>query len=298
MQTRPEAPFGAVVTAVLTPFDQEGSVDYATFWRLLRFLADSGSDGVVVTGTTGETPTLSEVEKLALYKAAVESVGDRMSVIAGTGTYDTAASIELSRRAAEVGVDGLMAVTPYYSRPPQEGLLHHFTAIADATDLPLMVYNIPGRTARLIEIDTLVALAENERIVAIKDAVDDIEFSRKAIAALPEGMAVYSGSDQQTLEIVEAGGVGVVSVASHLAGAQIARMVEAVIAGDEAEASRIEHLLTPLFDGLFVEPSPMPLKAAMSSMWGPVGEPRLPLVPAAPSTLKLLEEAMEHAQRV
>jgi 4-hydroxy-tetrahydrodipicolinate synthase len=298
MDTRADAPFGGVLTAVLTPFDSGGAVDYATFWRLLRYLADRGSDGVVVCGTTGESPTLSGVEKIALFKAAVEAVGDRMKIVAGTGTYDTAESIELSESAAEVGVDGLMAVTPYYSRPPQEGLYRHFRAIADATDLPLMLYNIPGRTARLIEIDTLVQLAGHQRIVAVKDAVDDLEFTRKQLAAVPHDFAVYAGSDHMTKDIVMAGGVGVVSVASHLAGPQIKRLVEAALAGAEEEADRIEEALSPLFGALFLEPNPMPLKAGMASMWGPVGDPRLPLVPAAPGTLRRLEEAMETALEV
>ena len=298
MEDRAPAPFGRVLTAVLTPFDQDGGVDYATFWRLLRYLAENGSDGVVVCGTTGESPTLSEIEKVALFKAAVEAVGDRMTIVAGSGTYDTAESVDLTERAAEVGADAVMAVTPYYSRPPQEGLYRHFTAIADASDLPLMVYNIPGRTARLIEIDTLVQLAGHHGIVAVKDAVDDFEFTSKELAALPADFAVYSGSDHMNREIYDAGGSGVVSVASHLAGVQIGRMLDAVDSGDDGEASRIDEALTPLYKALFTEPSPMPLKAGMGSMWGPVGDPRLPLVPAAPATLELLEEAMEAAQAV
>jgi 4-hydroxy-tetrahydrodipicolinate synthase len=218
-----------------------------------------------------------------------------MKVIAGTGTYNTAESIELSRRAEEVGVDGLMAVTPYYSKPPQEGLYRHFRAIAESTDLPLMLYNIPGRTACLIQIDTLVQLAGVPQIVAVKDAVDDLEFTRKLLAAVPNDFAVYSGSDHMTREIVAAGGVGVVSVATHLAGSQVKRLVDASASGDEEEAARIDEALTPLFDALFIEPNPMPLKAGMGSMWGPVGEPRLPLVPAAKATVKLLEVATEAA---
>ena len=298
METRAPAPFGRVLTAVLTPFDSEGAVDYATFWRLLRYLAENGSDGVVVCGTSGESPTLSEVEKVALFKAAVEAVGDRMKIVAGTGTYDTAESVHLTERAAAVGVDGVMAVTPYYSRPPQEGLYRHFRAIAEASELPLLLYNIPGRAARIIEIDTIVQLADHPQIVAVKDAVDDLEFTRKQLAAVPADFAVYSGSDNMTREIVDAGGVGVVSVAAHLVGSQIHRMVEAVIEGDGDEAARIDEALAPLCRALFLEPSPMPLKAGMGSMWGPVGEPRLPLVPAAPATVKLLEEAMEAAQQV
>ncbi len=183
MDTRPSAPFGTVLTAVLTPFDDEGSVDYGVFWKLIRHLAENGSDGVVVTGTTGESPTLSKPEKIALYKAAVEAAGDKMKVIAGTGTYNTAESVALTEQAASVGVYGIMAVTPYYSKPPQSGLIKHFTAIADATDLPLMLYNIPGRTARLIEVETLVELAQHDRIVATKDAVGDLDFTRRAIEA-------------------------------------------------------------------------------------------------------------------
>jgi 4-hydroxy-tetrahydrodipicolinate synthase len=296
MEHRPDAPFGQVLTAVLTPFTEQGSVDYATFWRLLKHLVEHGSDGVVVAGTTGESPTLSSVEKVALFKAAVEAVGDKVRVIAGTGTYNTRESVELTQRAAEAGCHGVMAVTPYYSKPPQEGIYRHFVAIAEATDLPVLLYNIPGRTARIIEVDTLVRLAEHPKIAAVKDAVDDLEWSQKAIAALPDGFAVYSGSDAMTLGLVAAGGVGVVSVAAHLAGKQIKRMVEAAVTDDMDEAGRLNEGLMPLFNALFLEPNPMPLKAGMSALWAPVGEPRLPLVPASNETLDRIVEAMETAQ--
>jgi 4-hydroxy-tetrahydrodipicolinate synthase len=283
---------------MITPFDSEGAVDYGTFWRLARHLVSNGSDGIVVTGTTGEAPTLTSIEKIALYKAAVDAVGDRASVIAGTGTYATKESVELTEQAAEVGVDGILAVTPYYSKPPQEGLRRHFTAIADATDLPVMLYNIPSRTARLIEVETLSALAEHPNIVAVKDAVEDLEHTRAAIAALPEGFAVYAGSDHMTKAIVEAGGVGVVSVASHLVGPQIRRLVAAARDGDHGQAGKIHDALVPLFDALFVEPSPMPVKAALDVLWDPVGVPRLPLVAASEATLELIESALEAAQAV
>jgi 4-hydroxy-tetrahydrodipicolinate synthase len=296
MEQRPDAPFGQVLTAVLTPFTEDGAIDYATFWRLLKHLSNSGSDGVVVAGTTGESPTLSNVEKVALFKAAVEAVGDRMKVVAGTGTYNTRESVEMTERAAEAGCDAVMAVTPYYSKPPQEGLYRHFVAIAEAADLPVLLYNIPGRTARLIEIDTLVRLADHDKIVAVKDAVDDLEWSRKAIEALPEGFAVYSGSDAMTLGLVEAGGVGVVSVAAHLAGDPIKRMVQAAVAGDRDGAGNLHEGLSPLFAALFLEPNPIPLKAGMNAHWGPVGEPRLPLVPASPETTARIAEAMGAAQ--
>jgi 4-hydroxy-tetrahydrodipicolinate synthase len=292
MEHRPEAPFGAVLTAVITPFHEDGSVDFGTFTRLTQHLTAHGSDGVVVCGTTGESPTLNAVEKVALFKAAVDAVGARSTVVAGTGTYDTRESIELSKRAAEVGCDAVMAVTPYYSKPPQEGIARHMMAIADATDLPMMVYNIPGRTCRLIEVDTLIRLAAHPQIVAVKDAVDDIDWTVGQIDALPEGFAVYSGSDALTLKIVRAGGVGVVSVAAHLAGDSIRAMVESAIVGKDDEADRLDAALAPLVEALFIEPSPMPLKAGLTLAWDPVGEPRLPLIPASDEATTAVREAL------
>jgi 4-hydroxy-tetrahydrodipicolinate synthase len=292
MDQRPVPPFGSVLTAIITPFHDDGSIDYGTFTRLAGHLVAHGSDGLVVCGTTGESPTLDATEKVALYRAAVDAVGDRATIVAGTGTYDTRESIEFTERAAEVGCDAVMAVTPYYSKPPQEGIYRHMSAIADATDLPLMVYNIPGRTCRLIEVDTLVRLADHPNIVAVKDAVDDVAWTAGEIAALPEGFAVYSGSDSLTLDIVRAGGVGVVSVAAHLAGDQIKAMVDAAIVGKDDEADRLHEGLSPLFSALFVEPSPMPLKAGLSMAWDPVGDPRLPLVPASEETRETLRKAL------
>lgn len=293
MQQRPEAPFGAVLTAIITPFTAEGDVDYATFWRLIRHLGDNGTNGVVVAGTTGESPTLSKAEKVALFKAAVDACAGSMKVIAGVGTYDTRESVELAKSAASSGVDGVMAVTPYYSKPPQRGIVAHMTAIADATDRPMMVYNIPGRTATLIEIDTLVELAAHPNIVCVKDAVDDAEWSRRAIGALPDGFAVYSGSDGLTKDIVEAGGVGVVSVSAHLAGREISAMVQAVLAGDHTKAKELDTLIAPLNEALFSEPSPMPLKAALTRFWDDVGDPRLPLVSARPETVEAVASALD-----
>ena len=269
------------------------AVDYGSVWRLTRHLVDHGADGLGVAGTTGESPTLSLVEKMALFKAAVDAVGGRAAVVAGTGTYDTRESVELTKRAAEAGCEGVMAVTPYYSRPPQEGIERHFVAIAEASELPLMLYDIPGRTATRIEIDTLVRLADHPGIVAVKDAVDDIDWTRRAIEALPEGFAVYSGSDAMTRQIVRSGGVGVVSVAAHLAGPEVRALVLAAIAGEDEEAERIDSLLAPLNVALFAEPSPMPLKSALNATWDRVGHPRLPLVTASAETLKSVEEALE-----
>jgi 4-hydroxy-tetrahydrodipicolinate synthase len=292
MESRPEAPFGQVLTAVITPFGDDGSIDYGTFWRLTRFLADHGSDGIVVGGTTGESPTLSKVEKVALFKAAVDAASDQVTVIAGAGTYNTRESVELAQRAADSGVHGVMAVTPYYSKPPQEGLFRHFAAIADATELPMMVYNIPSRACRLIEVETLVRLADHPRIVAVKDAVDDLDFTRREIEALPEGFAVYSGSDGMTREIIRMNGVGVVSVAAHLAGEKVKALVEAAVWGNDEEADHLNAALGPLNEALFLEPNPMPVKAGLDLAWDPVGSPRLPLIPASDDTRAALERAL------
>lgn len=293
MEHRPEAPFGRVATAVITPFTSEGPIDYAAFWRLVRHLADNGTESIVVSGTTGESPTLSKPEKMALFAAAVDAANGKVKVVAGGTNNDTAESIEFARSAAESGVDGVMAVTPYYSKPPQRGIVAHMHAIADATDLPVMVYNIPGRTATLIEIDTLVEICEHPNVVAVKDAVDDLDWSRASIEALPEGIAVYSGSDNLTKDLVMAGGVGVVSVASHLAGREISAMVNAIIDGDDAKAEQLHDLMMPLNKALFAEPNPMPLKGALTAYWDSVGVPRLPLLPAEAETVEAVGRALE-----
>ena len=293
MKHRPEAPFGRVLTAIITPFDDDGAIDYAAFFRLVKHLGKNRSDGIVVAGTTGESPVLSRPEKIALFRAAVDAAKGKMRVIAGVGTYNTRESIELAEAAADGGVDGLMAVTPYYSKPPQAGIVAHMCAIADATDLPLMIYNIPGRTCTRIEIETLVELTGHPRITAVKDAVDDLDWSTRAIEALPHDVAVYSGSDAMTKDLVEAGAVGVVSVASHLAGVSIAEMIDAVLEGDLEQAGEIDAVLGPLVDALFMEPSPMPLKAGLSSYWDSVGHPRLPLLPAREETTEAIGSALE-----
>jgi 4-hydroxy-tetrahydrodipicolinate synthase len=286
------SPFGQVLTAMITPFTETGQVDYEKVWRLARHLTDHGSDGLVVTGTTGESPTLAADEKIAIYRTVVESVTGRdVRVIAGTGTYDTAESVHLSRRAAEAGVNGLLAVTPYYSRPSQEGLIAHFTAIADATDLPVMLYNIPGRTARRIDVETLRKLSDHPRIRAVKDAVMDIDFTSQTCHDVPE-LAVYSGQDSYTWPMMAVGAIGVVSVISHLAGDAVAAMVKAAAAGDIARARDLHHQLLPLASACFVEPNPAPVKAALNSLWEPVGVPRLPLLAASESTVAAVKEAL------
>jgi 4-hydroxy-tetrahydrodipicolinate synthase len=281
-----------VATAVITPFTAEGPIDYAAFWRLIRHLADNATETIVVSGTTGESPTLSKPEKMALFAAAVDAAAGKVKVVAGGTNNDTAESIEFAVAAAESGVDGVMAVTPYYSKPPQRGIVAHMNAIADATDLPVMIYNIPGRTATLIEVDTLVEICGHPKVVAVKDAVDDLEWSKRAIEALPEGIAVYSGSDNMTKDLVASGAVGVVSVTSHLAGREISAMVDAVVEGDMARADQLHDLLMPLNHALFSEPNPMPLKGALTAYWDSVGVPRLPLLPAKEQTVETVGVAL------
>lgn len=282
------APFGQVLTAVITPFAPDGSVDYETFTRLCRHLVANGSDGIVVSGTTGESPTLSDEEKLALSKAAVDAVGGRASILVGTGTYDTAHSVHLTEAACELDIDGVLVVAPYYNRPDQRGFLAHFGAVADASSVPVMLYNIPARTGRLVEIPTLVELAGHERIVAVKDAVDDAPFTGHTVAAVGDRLAIYSGSDDMVLAQVALGAVGVVSVATHIVGPQIAAMLDAYGKGDVATAAAINARLFPIFRLCFTDPNPTPVKGALSELWEPVGDPRLPLVPARPETVSAL----------
>jgi len=291
------APFGNVLTAMITPFDAGGSVDHGRVWELARFLVDNGSDGLVVSGSTGESATLSFDEKVALFRAVVEAVGDKAVVVAGTGTYDTRESTELTKRAEDAGCHAVMAVTPYYSRPSQEGLIAHFTAIEGASSLPVLLYNIPSRTGRLIEVATLARLGENPGIVAVKDAVGDLGFTTATRLAAGDDLAIYSGDDILTLPIISVGGVGVVSVATHLAGKQVKEMVTAALDGDWEKARALHMALAPLNKALFLEPNPQPVKAALSALWEPVGDPRLPLIPASEETVRAVGEGLEASRR-
>lgn len=276
---------------MITPFDASGGVDHESAWRLARHLTEQGTDTLVVAGTTGESPTLSDEEKMALFKTVIDAVAEKKArVIAGTGTYDTAHSVHLTEGARDLGVDGVLAVTPYYNKPSQDGLIGHFTAIADV-GVPVMLYNIPGRTGRLIDVDTLATLAGHPGVVAVKDAVLDLEFTSLTVQQAPS-LPVYSGQDTFTLPMLAVGAVGVVSVVSHLAGKTIRAMIEATRQGDWDEARRLHHLLLPLCVACFLETNPSPIKAAMARFWEPVGEPRLPLVPASEETLSGIEKAL------
>jgi 4-hydroxy-tetrahydrodipicolinate synthase len=292
------ARFGEVITAMVTPFAHDGSVDIDGTRRVASYLADHGSDGLVVCGTTGESPTLSRDEKLMLFETVVSEVGDRTTVIAGTGTYDTAESLELTAAAARFGVDACLVVTPYYSKPPQAGLLAHFTAIADVSTVPLIVYDIPGRTGRRVERPTMIELAAHERIVAVKDAVGDAAETAKLRAELDAAghhdFEIYSGDDPLLLPHLAAGAVGIVSVCSHLFGPQIKQILSAWTNGKVEEARRIYAELLPAMAVIMsVTSSPIPVKAALEMMGLAVGKPRLPLIPATKEELAIIRAALE-----
>lgn len=276
---------------MITPFTKDNHVDHEKAWNLARHLTANGTETLVVAGTTGESPTLSDDEKLALFKTVVDAVAEKQTkVMAGTGTYDTRHSVEMTRRAGELGVDGVLAVSPYYNKPGQQGLVSHFRAIADV-GLPVMVYNIPGRTGTLIEVETLERLADHNGIVAVKDAVMDIDFTSRTINQIP-GFPVYSGQDSMTLPMLSVGAVGIVSVVAHIAGSAIAAMVKAALGGEYEEARRLHHQLLPVFQACFLETNPAPIKAAVSQFWEPVGDVRLPLIAASEETLTAIEKAL------
>jgi 4-hydroxy-tetrahydrodipicolinate synthase len=287
--------FGRLLTAMVTPFEESnGALDLDRAKRLATALLDSGTEGLVVCGTTGESPTLSNHEKLALLEAIVEVAHARgATVIAGTTTYNTAESIELSREAARVGVDGILGTVPYYNNPPQEGLFQHFRAIAGSVELPVLLYNIPSRSPRNMEASTTLRLArEVPNIIGVKEASANFKQIGEIIRDAPPGFRVWSGNDGDILTIMALGGYGVVSVASHLVGRQIAEMMQAFVAGDTQRAARIHHALMPLVDALFVTSSPIPLKYALNRLGMQVGNARLPLVPIDPKSQAIMDAAL------
>ncbi len=270
---------GEVLTAIVTPFKRDGSIDLDAFRALARHLVENGSDGLVVTGTTGESPTLSDDERFDLYSAAVEEVGDRAAVVAGTGTYDTRHSVHLTERAHELGVDAFLVVTPYYSKPPARGIVEHFRAIAGVTDKPLVVYNIPGRVVLNLEPATLAQLAEIENVTAVKQAYDDLKQAR-AIVEL--GLELYAGDDDLILPFLELGGRGGVCVHTHVVGPQVRELVRRFRAGDVPGARELDAQLRPSIELLRVAPNPIAIKAALNLLGHEVGGHRLPLVEATP----------------
>lgn len=276
----PQTPFGRVLTAMVTPFTADGALDLDGAQRLAAHLVDAGNDGLVINGTTGESPTTSNAEKAELVRAVVEAVGDRAHIVAGVGTNDTRHSIELARDAERVGADGLLTVTPYYNKPPQEGLLRHFTAIADSTELPVMLYDIPGRSGVPINTETIVRLAEHPRIVANKDAKGDLGRASWAIAR--SGLAWYSGDDMLNLPLLSVGACGFVSVVSHVVTPELRAMIDAYSTGDVQKATEIHQKLLPVFTGMFRTQGVITTKAALTLQGRPAGPLRLPLVELSP----------------
>jgi 4-hydroxy-tetrahydrodipicolinate synthase len=289
------ARFGAVVTAMVTPFRPDHSLDLEGAQRLARHLLEHGTDSIVVAGSTGESPTLSHREKLDLFRVVIEATGTDGKVICGTGTYNTAETIELSCQAQELGADGLLVVTPYYSKPPQRGLLEHFTRVASAVELPLIAYNIPGRTGIRIEHDTLLQMSEVPNIVAVKDSTGDFQAISKLISEAPTDFEVYSGDDWATFGYLCLGGVGVVSVAAHVVGDRIHHLTDLVLSGDIPAARKVHEELSPLFNALFITTNPIPVKTALDVLGLPAGPPRLPLVPATRDERARIEKALSDA---
>ena len=282
------APFGRVLTAMATPFDAQGGVDVAQAKHLAVALIGSGTEGLVVTGTTGESPTLTRDEKLSLYAAVLEAVGDRASVIAGTTTYNTAESVEFSREADRLGVHGVLLTVPYYNKPPQEGLFRHFSAIADAVSVPCVLYNVPTRTSLNMTSETTLRLSHVPNIVGVKEASADYEQIARIIQGTDADFLVWSGNDADTLAILKMGGYGVVSVVAHLVGRQVQEMVQSFLSGAVEDADAIDARLLPLVNALFIESNPIPLKYMLRTVGFDVGDPRLPLVsPSAESAASI-----------
>ncbi len=281
---------GEILTAIVTPFRDDGSVDYECFRELARHLVDNGSDGLVVTGTTGESPTLTDDERFALYTAALEAVGDRATVVAGTGTYSTAHSVHLTERAHELGVHGFLVVTPYYNKPPARGIVEHFKAIAAVSDRPVVVYNIPGRSVVNIEPETMAELRRIPTVTAVKQANDDLEQARRIVEL---GFDLYAGDDNLIFPFLRLGGRGGVCVHTHVAGPMVRRMVDAFRSGDEEEARRIDEETEPAYELLKVAPNPIAIKAALRLLGHEVGGHRLPLVRATESEIARVRDCLE-----
>jgi 4-hydroxy-tetrahydrodipicolinate synthase len=269
--------FGRVITAMITPFDKEGKVHYAEAEKLAAHLAANGSDGIVVCGTTGESPTLTWDEEYELFQVVQKAVAGKAKVIAGTGSNSTSEAIEATQKAAKLGVDGSLQVVPYYNKPPQSGIYQHFAAIAASCDLPMMLYNIPGRTGQILEPETVAKLAQVDGIVAIKESTGNLDIVSQIRSLTPSDFAIYSGDDSLTLPILAVGGIGVVSVASHLVGDRIQAMISAFASGQNQTAIDIHIKLLPLFKGLFCAPNPMAVKAALKLQGWEVGSLRLPM---------------------
>jgi 4-hydroxy-tetrahydrodipicolinate synthase len=290
----PSPPFGRVLTAMVTPFAGDGSLDLDAAAGLASYLVDElGNDGLVISGTTGESPTTSDAEKADLLSVVLDTVGDRARILAGVGTFDTEHTLELAATAAKLGASGLLVVTPYYSKPPQPGILEHFRRVADATDVPVMLYDIPGRAGVAIATETMLRLAEHPRIVAVKDAKGDLAASSRVIAE--SELAYYSGDDAMTLPLLSIGAVGVVGTSTHFSAPGTKQMIEAYLAGDNATALRLHQQLLPIYTGIFATQGCILVKAGLELQGRGVGGLRSPLIEATPAEIEDLRSALAAA---
>jgi len=287
---------GRLLTAMVTPFNEKGAVDYEQAKKLALALINSGSDGLVVVGTTGESPTVTSEEKLRLFGEIKSAVGDKASVVANTGNYSTAESRELTKAAERVGVDACLLVVPYYNKPTQEGLYQHFKAIAGGTSLPCIMYNVPSRTVTSLSAETVIKLSQIDNIVGVKEASGNLEQIARIISGARQGFRVWSGNDGDTLPIMVLGGYGVISVASHLVGSQLKEMITQIINGKINEAARLHHNLLPLIKALFLVSNPIPLKYALNHIGFRVGKPRLPLTEPDEKTAAAIRDALKDCQ--
>lgn len=289
------APFGRLLTAMVTPMSADGAVDYDATQRLASHLVDAGNDGLVISGTTGESPTTTDAEKEQLVRVVHEAVGDRAQIVAGVGTYDTIHSVELARQAEKAGATGLLVVTPYYSKPPQTGLLEHFRRVADSTTLPVMLYDIPGRSGVAIATETLLQLAEHDRIVAVKDAKGDLYETARVLAH--SDLAIYSGEDALNLPLFAIGAVGAVSVVAHACANEYAAMLRAVDAGDLDEARRINAAVLPAIRGIMTRTQGAIMAKAAAQIIGVLDSRtvRLPLLEATEDQMEILRDDLREA---
>lgn len=285
--------FGKISTAMVTPFDAKGNIDFQKTSHLVEYLLKNGSDSLVISGTTGESPTLTFEEKAALFKHVVNVVDKRVPVIAGTGNYNTRDSIELTKKSEDIGVDAILLVAPYYNKPNQEGLYQHFKAIAESTSLPVMIYNIPGRSSVNIEPETIIRLSEVPNIKAVKEASGNLVQMTQIIANTPDDFVLYCGDDSLALPTLSIGGVGVVSVAAHIIGNEMQQMIQAFFSGNVTEAAKWHQKLLPIMKGLFAAPSPAPVKTALQLKGLNVGSVRLPLVPLTEKERNELAELLK-----
>jgi 4-hydroxy-tetrahydrodipicolinate synthase len=281
---------GNVLTAIVTPFRDDGSVDFDSFQRLARQLVENGSDGLVVSGTTGESPNLTDDERIDLFRAAIEAVGEEATVVAGTGTYSTAHSVYLTEQAHELGVDGFLVVTPYYNKPPQRGIVAHFAEIARVSDKPIVVYNIPARAVVNIEPETISRLAEIPTVRAVKQANDDLSQAKHIVDT---GLDLYAGDDNLVQPFLELGGIGGVCVHTHVVGPQVAAQVKAFLSGDADRAREIDRELDPIYELLKVQSNPIPIKAALNLLGHGVGGHRLPVPPPTADEIAAVRGCLE-----